>query len=92
MDHLSTNLRKGGVKDLLAFFPLSKRDNKSLDEYFRKQGLPQVAEWWVKKQYAVAKESIVSLLKEMCDREDSNEEVSKKFVVARPLLTLSLFN
>lgn len=76
MDHLSTALRKGGVKDLLLFFPINKRDNKTLDEHFRQHELPQVAEWWVKKQYAIAKETIVTLLKESIEREESHEEVS----------------
>jgi hypothetical protein len=75
MDHLSSTLRKGGIKDLPAFFPMTKRDNKALDEHFRAAGLPQVAEWWVKRQYAVAKEGIVTALKEAIDREESTEEV-----------------
>jgi hypothetical protein len=75
MDHLSTTLRKGGVKDLLAFFPENKRDHKTLDEFFRKAGLPQVAEWWVKKQYAIGKETIVSALKEAIEREDSTASI-----------------
>jgi hypothetical protein len=77
MEHLSTTLRKGGIKDLLLFFPGTKRDNKTLDEHFRKAGLPSVAEWWIKKQYALAKEAIVTTLKEAGEREDSPEEVSQ---------------
>jgi hypothetical protein len=75
MDHLSGALRKGGVRDLFLFFPAHKRENKIVDDHFRKHGLPQVAEWWVKKQYAVAKETVVGSLKEMREREDTIEEV-----------------
>lgn len=75
MEHLSTALRKAGIRDLLLFFPANKRDNKTLDEHFRKHGIPQVAEWWVKKQYAIAKESIVTLLKDLIEKEESHADV-----------------
>ncbi|EPQ57028.1 ARM repeat-containing protein [Gloeophyllum trabeum ATCC 11539] len=75
MDHLSSSLKKGGVRDLLAFFPPQKRDDKTLDEHFRKEGLPQIADWWTKKQYAVLKDEIMKGIKDMLDREEPNEEV-----------------
>jgi len=71
MDHLSTTLRKGGIKDLLVFFPGNKRENKVLDEHFRKAGLPAVSEWWIKKQYAFAKEAIITTITESAEREDA---------------------
>jgi hypothetical protein len=75
MEHLSGALKRGGVKDLLLYFPANKRDPKTLDEYFRKEGLPQVAEWWNKKQTALIKESVTKDLTEMIERGDSNETV-----------------
>lgn len=75
MDHLATALRKGGVRDLLAFFPPNKREDKVLDEHFRQAGLPQVAEWWVKKRAAVARETIIAELKERCERGESPEQL-----------------
>ncbi|KII92406.1 hypothetical protein PLICRDRAFT_37184 [Plicaturopsis crispa FD-325 SS-3] len=75
MDHLSSTLKKGGIKDLLAFFPPGKREGKSLEEHFRKEGLPQVADWWAKKQYAVVKEGIVRDLTELCERGESPEQI-----------------
>jgi hypothetical protein len=75
IEHLSGTLRRGTVRDLLAFFPPTKRDGKALDAHFRAAGLPAVAEWWLKKQTAVAKEAIVSALKEAGERGDSPEEV-----------------
>ncbi|KAF8200823.1 armadillo-type protein [Pholiota molesta] len=68
-------LKKGGVKDLLAFFPPNKREVKHLEEHFRKAGLPQVADWWAKKQYAVVKESIIKELTDALEREESPEQV-----------------
>jgi len=76
MDHLSATLKRGGVKDLLAFFPPNKRDAKALEDHFRKEGLTQVAEWWAKKQYAVVKEGIVKDLREMGERDEPTEQVA----------------
>ncbi|KAF8906547.1 hypothetical protein CPB84DRAFT_1813797 [Gymnopilus junonius] len=75
MDHLSAALKRGGIKDLLAFFPPNKREGKYLEEHFKKEGLSQVAEWWAKKQYAVVKETIIKELSEMQEREDTPEQV-----------------
>jgi hypothetical protein len=75
MDHLATNLRKGGVRDLPAFFPPNRREDKVLDEHFRKAGLPQVAEWWVKKRNAAVKETLVTELTERCERGEAVEQL-----------------
>jgi hypothetical protein len=75
MDHLAGTLKRGGVKDLLAFFPPNRREGKALEEHFRKEGMPQVADWWAKKQYAVVKEGVIRELSEMREREDTNEQV-----------------
>ncbi len=74
MEHLSATLKRGGIKDLLAFFPANKREGKNLEEHFKKSGLPQVAEWYAKKQYAVVKEGIVKDLQELCEREETPEQ------------------
>lgn len=72
MDHLSATLKRGGIKDLLLFFPTNKRSAKSLDTYFRSPevGLPQVAEWYAKRQHAAAKDIIVRELKELCEADE----------------------
>ncbi|KZT21440.1 ARM repeat-containing protein [Neolentinus lepideus HHB14362 ss-1] len=75
MDHLSGTLKKGGVRDLVAFFPPNKREDKILDEHFRKEGLTQVADWWTKKQYAVLKDEVMKGIKERLDNEEANDEV-----------------
>ncbi|KAF9461257.1 hypothetical protein BDZ94DRAFT_1221547 [Collybia nuda] len=75
MEHLSATLKRGGVKDLLAFFPVNKREGKALEEHFKKENLPQVAEWWAKKQYVVVKEGLVRELTELCEREDAPEQI-----------------
>lgn len=81
MDHLASALKKAGIKDMLAFFPPNKRDGKVLDDHFKKKGMPQVAEWWAKKQYAVVKESIVKDLQEMSEHDESTEQVCQAIIV-----------
>jgi hypothetical protein len=83
MEHLAGALKKGGIKDLLAFFPPSKREGKALEEYLKKEGLPQVSDWWAKKQYAVVKESLVKELTEFCEREDTPEQVCFQIFTAK---------
>lgn len=87
MEHLAGALKKGGIKDLLAFFPPNKRESKVLEDYLKKEGLPQVSDWWAKKQYAVVKESLVKDLTEFCEREDAPELVC--FQLSQPSLILN---
>ena len=77
MDQLGAALRRGGVKDILIFLPANKRDPKTLEEHFKREGLPQVSEWFIKKQSAAAKETVIKTFKAMCqDDSRTNEEVS----------------
>ena len=87
MDHLSAALKKGGIKDLLSFFPVNKRETKYLEDHFRKEGLPQVADWWTKKQYAALKETIIKEISEMIEREETTEQVNG--FLSRPSFTYS---
>ncbi|THH20435.1 hypothetical protein EUX98_g8587 [Antrodiella citrinella] len=75
MDHLAASLRKGGIKDLTAFFPPNKRDDKALDEHFRAAGLGQVADWWTKRQFASLKEDVLKTIKEMLANDESHAQI-----------------
>ncbi|KAK7057189.1 hypothetical protein R3P38DRAFT_2839838 [Favolaschia claudopus] len=75
MEHLAGTLKRGGIKDLLLFFPPNKRNSKELEEHFKKAGLAVIAEWWAKKQYAVVKDSIVKDLVELCERDETPEHI-----------------
>jgi hypothetical protein len=75
MDHLSATLKRGGVKDMLAFLPVNKRDNKTLEAAFKKAGLIQVADWWTKKQYAVFKDDLVKELTNLVEREEPADNI-----------------
>ncbi|EIM82945.1 ARM repeat-containing protein [Stereum hirsutum FP-91666 SS1] len=88
MEHLSTALKKANIKDLSLFFPPNKRDNKSLEEFFRKEQIPQVAEWWTKRQNALIKEEITKIVHDMLDHEDTPDNIVnavKTTVEERPL-------
>ncbi|KAK7472548.1 hypothetical protein VKT23_000663 [Stygiomarasmius scandens] len=75
MEHLSATLKRGGVRDLLLFFPPNKREGRYLEEHFKKENLPQVAEWWAKKQYAIVKDTLVKELQQMVEREDTKDQI-----------------
>lgn len=75
MEHLATSLKRGNIKDLLIFFPPNRRDGKILDDFFRKENIPQVADWYTKRQQALAKETIISELKDLCAHEESTENI-----------------
>jgi adenylate kinase family enzyme len=75
IDHLATTLKRGNIKDLLLFFPPNKRDAKILDAFFREKNLPTVADWYTKKQYAIAKDAIMKELKEVVERSDDSESI-----------------
>ena len=75
MDHLAGMLKKGGIKDLLSFFPPNRRSDSVLDAHFRGAGLSQVADWWTRKQNAVIKEDIAKAIKESFEHEDQPSDV-----------------
>ncbi|CAE6414088.1 unnamed protein product [Rhizoctonia solani] len=75
MEHLSGLLKKGGIKDLLLFFPPTKRTADALLTHFKDAGLPQIAEWYTKKQSSALKTQLIAQLKEMCENEESPETI-----------------
>lgn len=86
MDHLSGTLKRGGIRDLISFFPGNKQEGKYLEEHFQNANLPQVAEWYAKKQYAMVKDAIVKEVQNLVEHEESPEQVCPHF--ARTLLFL----
>ncbi|ETW80583.1 hypothetical protein HETIRDRAFT_476260 [Heterobasidion irregulare TC 32-1] len=88
MESLAGILKRGGIKDLSAFFPPNRRDDKVLDEHFRKEGLPQVADWWTKKQNALIKEDITNVVRESLEHEEAPSNIVsaiKNVIEERPL-------
>lgn len=75
MEAFSGYLKKGGIKDILLFFPPTKHDIKHLETHFKAAGLPQVVDFYIKRQYAIIKEGVIKHLKEMAEAEESAESV-----------------
>lgn len=75
MDHLSAALKRGGIRDLLVFFPATKRDAKALEGHFKAANLPQVADWYAKKQSVANKDGLIKELQELCEKEEPAEHV-----------------
>ncbi|CAD7065085.1 unnamed protein product, partial [Tilletia caries] len=75
MDHLGTALRKGGIKDLLLFFPAHKREQPGIIvSHFKSVNLNPVAEWWQRRQVREIKDQtsarVAEILKESQGRQD----------------------
>ncbi|QRV93838.1 hypothetical protein RhiJN_21856 [Ceratobasidium sp. AG-Ba] len=75
MDHLSGLLKKGGIKDIMLFFPPNKRTANDLYTHFRGANLAQVADWYAKKQSSALKTELLAQLKEMCESEETPEAI-----------------
>ena len=90
MDHLAATLKKGGIKDLQSFFPPNRRSDTILDAHFRGAGIPQVADWWTRKQNALIKEDIGKAVKDAFEREEQQPSDVRRFFSLSLSLSLSL--
>jgi len=75
IEQVNATLKKGNIRDILLFFPANKRSPKMLDAHFREANLPQVADWYVKKQNAVTKETIIREMKEMLEQDEPHTAI-----------------
>lgn len=73
MDHLS-RLLKTSLKDLILVFPQNKRTRSALDSHFRAEGLPQVADWYGKRQTVLVKEELSTYMQSACEDDEFNDE------------------
>jgi hypothetical protein len=89
IDHLLTTLKRGGIKDVVVFFPNNKRTAAAVEGHFKSNDLPQIAEWYGKRKTAAAKENITQGLKEMLEN-DPPAEVSALGMLARHVLIIGL--
>jgi len=77
IDGLASHLKKGGVKDLLLFFPATRRDLSHLETHFKDAGMPQVVDWYVKRKQAAIKEAVTAHLKEMVEQEEQYDAITE---------------
>jgi hypothetical protein len=76
IEHLSANLRKSGLRDILLVFPQQSRDRATLDAHFKKEGLPQIVDWYAKAALSSVRADTISTITRMINDEESNEAVS----------------
>ena len=76
--HLSVALRKGGIHDLIEFFPTNRRSFAELQAHFKKSNLEGVTELYQKQRSTEVSRETLSHLKEMVGGQESNEEVCSK--------------
>jgi hypothetical protein len=78
MEHLS-RLLKSNFKDLIDVFPPSKKTRAALEAHFKAEGLPQIAEWYAKRQTAIVKDEMGTYMTQACEEEEEfNEEWKEK--------------
>lgn len=75
LEHFALALRKGGVADILEFFPANRRTIGDLTTHFKKAGLPNVADFYQQKRSASVANETLSHLKDMINGDDSQEEI-----------------
>jgi hypothetical protein len=75
IDHLSASLKRGGVKEMLDFFPVNKRTLTELEAWFKKENLTEISEWYKKKRMARIRESIISGLKDLAEKDEGADSM-----------------
>ncbi|KAL1412791.1 hypothetical protein Q8F55_000539 [Vanrija albida] len=75
IDHLAATIRRSGLRDILTVFPVQIRDRAHLDAHFKKEGLPQIIDWYAKVALSEIKEETISAVSRMINDEDSNQQI-----------------
>lgn len=77
VDALGSALRKGGVKEPLLFFPLTRRSQPGLvGSHFRTAGLPQVADYFQKRAVKETRDHALNRIKTMRGATVDEKEVA----------------
>jgi len=88
IESFATNLKKGNIRDLLLFFPPTKRDSKHLEAHFKAADLPQIVDWYLKRQNAIVKDAVTKHLKEMVSEEEDAEAMIEYLKTSQTEFTL----
>lgn len=73
--NLTRSLRKGGIDDILDFFPPPRRSIAELGLHFKKAGLDGLAEYYQKQRSASVAKDTLSQLKELVATNAPTEEI-----------------
>jgi len=93
IEQVGSVIRRSGLKDIAAVFPLQSRDRKTMEEHFKKEGLPQINEWYAKLALGEVKESTIKNIAMSINEEEPNDAVSSVRGLRRvPLMVRSLNN
>ncbi|CAK9784216.1 unnamed protein product [Cutaneotrichosporon oleaginosum] len=75
IEHLSANLRRSGLRDILSVFPAENKNRAFLEAHFKKEGLPQIVDWYAKAALSGVKANTISTVTRMINDEESNEAI-----------------
>lgn len=75
IEHLGVALKRGGIKDIMDFFPPNKATETNFREHFKAQGLPQIVDYRVKKQMNSYREETREKLTEMVEAGDKSADI-----------------
>lgn len=76
IDQLGSAIRRSGLKDIASTIPLQVRNRQYLEDHFKKEGLPQVNEWYAKLALGEVKDQTISNLVALINDEESVPSVS----------------
>ncbi|WVR06410.1 hypothetical protein IAU60_003441 [Kwoniella sp. DSM 27419] len=75
IEQFGATIRRSGLKDILAVFPLQTRDKAHLDAHFKKEGLQPIVDWYAKLALGEAKEDTIQAIERMFNDEETNEQI-----------------
>lgn len=87
MEQLSAILRRSGLKDLLALFPLQVRDRQHLEDHFKQEKLPAITEWHAKQAASETKDSTSTEIARLIQEDEANDAVCDPLESVSELMT-----
>lgn len=75
IEQLGSVVRRSGLKDIASVIPLQTRNRQYLEEHFKKEGLPQINDWYAKLALGEVKEQTIANIAQLINDEESNESV-----------------
>jgi hypothetical protein len=76
VDQLFGCLKKGGIKELLDFFPVNKRTPTELTVWFKKENLTAISDVYEKKKVGRITNAIITGIKDLVEKGEDNETIT----------------
>ncbi|KAK1925481.1 hypothetical protein DB88DRAFT_484092 [Papiliotrema laurentii] len=77
IEQLGSVVRRSGLKDIASVIPLQTRNRQYLEEHFKKEGLPQINDWYAKLALGEVKEQTIANIAQLINDEESNESIAE---------------